>query len=107
MVATYFFIQDSKGVNSELSKKATLGERSGADSHNSSSEGLPSKSSERLSVSPLTSPKDVAKIVNDTEIIKRSATKILNEGGIRGEVNTPLYYCRSIFSHLVTSVKEN
>lgn len=56
--------------------KATLGERSDADSHNSSSEGLPLESSERLSVSPLTSPKDVAKIGKNTEVTHRAAKNI-------------------------------
>jgi hypothetical protein len=69
--------------------KATLGERSDADSHNSSSKGLLSEGSERLSVNPLTPSKDVAKIANDTEITKRAATKIINEGGIKSKVNTP------------------
>lgn len=69
--------------------KATLGERSDADSHNSSSEGLLSEGSERLSVNPLTPSKDGAKIANDTEITKRAATKIVNEGGIKSKVNTP------------------
>ena len=69
--------------------KATLGERSDADSHNSSSEGLPLESSERLSGNALTSPKDVAKIGKNTEVTHRSAKNIINEGGLKKEIKTP------------------
>ena len=47
---------------------ATLEERSGADSHNSSFEGLLLESSERLSGNALASPKDVTKIGENTEV---------------------------------------
>ena len=47
---------------------ATLEERSGADSHNSSFEGLLLESSERLSGNALASPKDVTKIGKNTEV---------------------------------------
>jgi hypothetical protein len=53
---------NKKGSAESRTSKATQGERSDADSHNSSSKGLPLESSERLSVSALASPKDFAKI---------------------------------------------
>ena len=69
--------------------KATLGEGSGADSHNSSSEGLPLESSERLSGNALASPKDVAKIGKNTEVTHRAAKNIINEGGLKKTIETP------------------
>ena len=69
--------------------KATLEERSGADSHNSSFEGLPLESSERLSGNPLASPKDVAKIGKNTEVTHRAAKNIINEGGLKKTIETP------------------
>ena len=72
-----------------FANKTTLGERSDADSHNSSSEGLPLESSERLSGNALASPKDVAKIGRNTEVTHRAAINIINEGGLKKEIKTP------------------
>lgn len=80
---------NKKGSAESRTSKATQGERSDADSHNSSSKGLPLESSERLSVSALASPKDFAKIRKNTEILKRATKKIINEGGLKRKMNTP------------------
>ncbi len=72
-----------------FANKSTLGERNGADSHNSSSEGLPLESSERLSGNALASPKDVAKIGKNTEVTHRAAKNIINEGGLKKKIKTP------------------
>ena len=69
-------------------KKTTLGERSDADSHNSSSEGLPLSRSERLSGNTLAPLKDDAKIGKDSQIIQRNIKKILNKGGFEEDVKT-------------------
>ncbi|MBR6287456.1 MAG: hypothetical protein IKR18_10845 [Bacteroidaceae bacterium] len=61
-------------------KKTTSGERSGADSGNSSSEGLLSGSSEHLSRNALAPRKDAANLRRNTESIKRNIQKIANEG---------------------------
>ena len=87
------------------SNKAALGKRSDADSHNSSSEGLPLESSERLSVNALASPKDVAKIAKDTEVIKRALKKIINEGGLNEEINTPAQRNNQT-SNIITILKD-
>jgi hypothetical protein len=80
---------NKRGSAESRTSKATQGERSDADSHNSSSKGLPLESSERLSVSALASPKDFAKIRKNTEILKRATKKIINEGGLKRKMNTP------------------
>ncbi len=69
-------------------KKTTLGERSDADSHNSSSEGLPLSRSERLSGNTLAPLKDNAKIEKDSQIIQRNIKKILNKGGFEEDIKT-------------------
>ena len=70
-------------------KKTTLGERSDADSHNSSAEGLPLSRSERLSGNTLAPLKDVAKIGKNTEVTHRAAKNIINEGGLKKKIKTP------------------
>ena len=74
----YDRVKDALGLSE--SKKATLGKRSDADSHNSLSEGLPLAGSERLSGMALTPPEDFIKIRNGTEMAKATATKLIKEG---------------------------
>ena len=99
------FSKGEKDAIVSVEKKTTLGEGSNADSHNSSSEGLPLESSERLSVNALASPKDVAKIAKDTEVIKRALKKIINEGGLNEEINTPAQRNNQT-SNIITILKD-
>ena len=62
-------------------KKTSFGERSGADSNNSSSKGLQQGGSERLSSRPHTHQVDAAKVAANTIKTKRSAQKLINAGG--------------------------
>ena len=77
-------------------EKATTIERSGAVSGNSSDGGLLEESSARQSHSPLTSPKDAAKVQRKTEITLSSAKKIQNEGGLKAQIETPAQAIRAI-----------
>ena len=67
---------------SSAAKKTSFGERSGADSNNSSSKGLQQGGSERLSSRPHTHQVDAAKVAENTEKTKRSAMKLINAGGL-------------------------
>lgn len=71
-----------------VEKNAASSERSIADSHNSSSGSLLQEGNAQLSVEPLTPNEDVAKVSKNTEIAKRAAQKIINEGGIRRKIDT-------------------
>lgn len=71
-------------------KKTTPSERNGAVSGNPSAEGLPQGGSAHLSHSPLTTqtPLDAAKVRQNTDITRRAARKIQNEGGLKGNLST-------------------
>lgn len=93
---TKFERENTTQYSLKESNKATLGKRSDADSHNSLSEGLPLAGSERLSGMALTPPEDFAKIMNSTERAKITATKLINEGGFKREIDTPSQAVSSI-----------
>ena len=62
-------------------KKTTFSERSGVIPGNSSSEGLLHGSSGHLSRYSLATQEDVAKLTKNSEIIKKTAIKKINQGG--------------------------
>ena len=78
------------GIKFDMGKKTTSSERDSAVSGNPSSGSLPKGGSAHLSHNPLTTqtPLDAAKLQRNTEITKRAARKIQNEGGLKGNLST-------------------